>query len=98
MAAAMRGIDALVFTGGVGENAPEIRKAAAERLAFLGVRLDERANLDAQGDAAIGPPGSVVSALVVHAREDIEIAREVRRLVGGPHEAWRPTTTFTEDT
>jgi acetate kinase len=81
MAAAMNGLDALVFTGGVGERAPAIRAAAAARLGFLGVALDDRANAGAEVDAEIGAPGARVRTLVVAAREDVEIARQVRATV-----------------
>jgi acetate kinase len=60
MAAAMDGVDALVFTGGVGENSPEVRDAAVDGLSFLGA----------------------VQVLVVEAREDLEIARQVRAALG----------------
>jgi acetate kinase len=77
MAAALEGLDALVFTGGVGEHAPEIRARAAAGLGFLGVALDETANADTT-DGEIGTPGAAVRTLVVEAREDLEIARGVR--------------------
>ena len=83
MAAAMDGLDVLVFTGGVGENAPAIREMAARRLGFLGVELDPVSNSSYTEDADISRAGAAVRTLVVHAREDIEIAREVRRLLGG---------------
>jgi acetate kinase len=78
MAAAMDGLDALVFTGGVGEHAPAIRALAADGLAFLGVSLDRAANAAASSDAEIGAPSAAVRALVVTAREDLEVARQVR--------------------
>ena len=81
MAAALGGLDTLVFTGGVGENAPEVRQRAAEGLPFLGVELDEQRNRDARGDAEIGSQGAPVRTLVIAAREDLEIARQVRALV-----------------
>lgn len=62
MAAAMGGIDALVFTGGVGENSPQVRQAVAEKTSFLGAEGNEP-----------------VTCLVVPAREDVEIAAQVRR-------------------
>ena len=80
MAAAMDGLDALVFTGGVGEHAPAVRAAAAGGLGFLGVRLDGERNAAARGDASIGARGARAAALVVTAREDLEIARQVREL------------------
>jgi acetate kinase len=78
MAAAMDGLDALVFTGGVGEHAAEVRSRAAAGLGFLGVSLDERANSAATSDADIGASGAAVRTLVVSAREDLEIARQMR--------------------
>jgi acetate kinase len=81
MVAAMDGLDALVFTGGVGEHAPAIRERAAAGLGFLGVALDADANAAAAGDAEIGAPGAAVRTLVVTAREDLEVARQVRSLL-----------------
>jgi acetate kinase len=78
MAAAMGGLDAIVFTGGVGERAAEVRARACEALAFLGVELDPTVNAGAEGDALISAPGAGAGAVVVTAREDIEIARQVR--------------------
>ena len=78
MAAAMNGLDALVFTGGIGEHSPAVRAAAATGLAFLGVAIDEDANSGAQGDADISAAGSAVRTAVITAREDIEIARQAR--------------------
>jgi acetate kinase len=80
MAAAMGGLDALVFTGGVGEHAPAIRSRAAAGLAFLGVALDERRNDAGRADADIGAAGAAVRTFVVTAREDLEMARQVRAL------------------
>jgi len=78
MAAALDGLDALVFTGGVGEHAPAIRERAAAGLGFLGVALDADANAEATADAEIGAPGAAARTLVVAAREDLEVARQVR--------------------
>jgi acetate kinase len=80
MAAALGGLDALVFTGGVGEHAPAVRQAAAAGLAFLGVALDEQANAGATADAEIGVAGAPARTFVVSAREDLEMARQVRAL------------------
>jgi acetate kinase len=85
MAAALGGIDALVFTGGVGENSPEVRSLAIGGLEFLGIVVDRKRNGGDAGDRVISPEAAEVAALVVLAREDIQIAHEVRRLVGlGP--------------
>jgi len=82
MAAALGGLDALVFTGGVGERAPTVRAAAADGLAFLGVAIDAAANDAADEDADISAPGATARTLVVRAREDLEIARQVRGVFG----------------
>src|SRR4051794_24651648 len=78
MAASLGGLDALVFTGGVGEHAPEVRAAAGEGLGFLGVEVDVEANAGAVPDAEVTAPGAPVRTLVLAAREDLEIARQVR--------------------
>jgi acetate kinase len=76
-AAAMGGLDALVFTAGVGENSPEIRAAVCEGLAFLGVGIDAEANRGARGaEADISSPGSRVRVLVVPTDEERLIAEE----------------------
>lgn len=83
MAASLGGLDALVFTGGVGENSAEIRADVARRLGFLGVRIDARRNEAAGGrDHEISATGAAVRSFVVRAREDLEIAREVQRVLG----------------
>jgi acetate kinase len=82
MAAAMDGIDALVFTGGVGERAPAIRSMAADGLGFLGVELDTAVNEAGADDREIGAPGARVRVLVLVAREDLQIAHEVRAVLG----------------
>lgn len=81
MAAAMGGLDALVFTGGVGENSARVREAAANAVAFLGVSLDPAANADPGGDALLSAPGAGVAAVRIAAREDLEIARQARALL-----------------
>ena len=78
MAAALGGLDVLVFTGGVGENAAEVRARAAAGLAFLGVAVDPGRNAHARPDAEVTAPGAAVRTLVVAAREDVEIARGTR--------------------
>lgn len=77
MAAAMDGLDALVFTGGVGEHQPPVRADVAAGLGFLGVRLDP-GRKQATADAEVGDPGAMVRRLMITAREDIEIARQAR--------------------
>jgi len=85
MAAAMGGVDAVAFTGGVGERSAEIRSRAAGGLAFLGIRIDEGRNA-APGDAddyEISAPSATVRTFVVAAREDLQIAGEVRSVLWG---------------
>jgi nucleotide-binding universal stress UspA family protein len=83
MAAALEGMDVLVFTGGVGEHSPAVRSGAAAGLGFLGVSLDETSNRKASGDAEIGSGGAGVRTLVLASREDLEIARQVRKVLEG---------------
>jgi acetate kinase len=78
MAAAMDGLDAVVWTGGVGENAPTIRAAAADGLGFLGVRVNHDRNHADSGDRDVSADGATIRTLVLTAREDLEIARQVR--------------------
>ncbi|MGI8691805.1 MAG: acetate/propionate family kinase [Geodermatophilaceae bacterium] len=83
MSAATGGVDVLVFTGGVGEHSPTVRRRAAERLGFLGVAVDAHRNETAQGDVDVTAAGASVRTMVIIAREDLQIAREVRRLLQG---------------
>jgi acetate kinase len=87
MAAAMGGMEALVFTGGVGEHSPAIRARAADGLEFLGVALDAGANDAARPDCEVSGAGARVRSFVITAREDLEIARGVRRVLGGAERA-----------
>ena len=83
MAAALRGLDALVFTGGVGERSSPIRRGAASGLGFLGVAVDVERDAAAEPDAEVSGPGASVRTLVVRSREDAEMARQVRALLAG---------------
>ncbi len=78
MAAAAGGVDALVFTGGIGEHDPDVRRDVVARLGFLGLGLDELLNAEVAGDADVSASGSNGSVLVVTAREDLEVERQVR--------------------
>ena len=82
MAASLGGLDVLAFTGGVGENAARVRALAVAGLAFLGVGIDERRNADVEEDAVITAAGCDAHTVVIRAREDLEIARQVRRVLG----------------
>jgi acetate kinase len=82
MAAALTGLDALVFTAGIGENSASVRAAVCERLGFLGVELDPEANEAARLDSTVSTLDSPVRVVVVEAREDIVAARATRELLG----------------
>src|SRR5207247_10331865 len=82
MAAVLGGIDALVFTAGVGENSPEVREAACKPLSFLGLKLDEAANAQTSPDADIATAGSEVRVLLIRAQEDLAVARDCWELRG----------------
>jgi acetate kinase len=80
------GIDALVFTAGVGENSPEVRAAACSRLKFLGLKLDAAANAQPSPEDDIATLDSKVRVLVIRAQEDWAIAEECWRLKSGDRE------------
>jgi len=80
LAAALGGLDAFVFTAGVGENAPEIRSRVAGRLAWLGAEIDEQANRD--GGPLISTPESRIALYVLPTDEELMIARHTLALVG----------------
>jgi acetate kinase len=80
LAAALGGLDAVVFTAGIGENQPEIRRRICRDAAWLGLELDDAAN--AGHGPRISAAGSRVSAWVVPTDEETMIARHVDRLLG----------------
>jgi acetate kinase len=79
MLAVLGGVDALVFTGGVGEHTPALRERVAAHFPFLGLEVDAARNASAGGDADISTPQSRIRVLVIHAEEEWEIARECYR-------------------
>jgi acetate kinase len=81
MAATLGGVDALVFTAGVGEHAVEIRARVCENLGYLGLALDHTANEVCRPDADVALPASPGRILVIATREDVTIVRETRRLL-----------------
>jgi acetate kinase len=83
MAPALDGLDALVFTAGVGEGSAAVRERVCARLGFLGVELDPHANSAGSPDTDVGAAGSRVRVVVVAAREELVVARAVRRLLAG---------------
>ncbi len=80
-AASLGGLDAIVFTAGVGEHSAAVRERICKRLGFLGVDLDRTANAAASADADVAAPGSAVRVHVIRAREELVIARAVRALL-----------------
>lgn len=80
-AAVLGGLDALVFTGGIGENGIAIRRKVCRGLEFLGIRLDPGANDSRGREGRISAPGSSVQVLVILANEELVIARETEKLV-----------------
>ncbi|XVV00367.1 acetate/propionate family kinase [Actinosynnema sp. CA-248983] len=82
MAASLGGLDVVVFTGGIGEHDTAVRADTLRGLGFLGVELDDSRNASLDGDGRISADRSAVGAWVVEAREDVEIAHGVRRLLG----------------
>jgi len=79
-AAAMGGLDAIVFTGGIGENSPTVRARCCEGLEFLGVQLDPELNTTGKGEREIGVAGSKVRLLVIPTNEELMIARETAEI------------------
>jgi len=79
LAAALGGLDAIVFTGGVGENSPAIRERVCRDAAWLGVDVDAVAN--AAGGPRISTPGARAAAWAIATDEDLMIARHTRRLL-----------------
>lgn len=79
LSAALGGLDAVVFTAGIGEHAPEIRQRVCEQASWLGVEIDAAAN--AGGGPRISKPDGKVSAWVIPTNEDLMIARHAWRLL-----------------
>jgi acetate kinase len=84
MVAALNGVEAIVFTAGIGANSPEISAAACSRFTFLSLVPDFAKNADAHSDQDISTPESKVRVLVVRAEEDWAIARECWKLQSRP--------------
>jgi len=82
MLMSLGGVDAIVFTAGIGEHAPQIRAAACEGMAFLGVALDAAANENAPVDTDIATVDSAVRVLVIKTQEDWAIAQACWQLIG----------------
>jgi acetate kinase len=86
-AAALGGLDVLVFTAGIGENAPAVRKKACKNLEILGIKIDEKRNQEAiKKEAMISSPKARVKVLVIPTNEELVIARDTERII---HEVQR---------
>lgn len=81
MLAVLGGLDALVFTAGIGENCPPLRAAVCGQLGFLGLKLDAAKNAALQLDQDVADPSSKVRVLVIRAEEEWEIAKECRAIL-----------------
>ncbi|MGZ3610148.1 MAG: acetate kinase, partial [Ktedonobacteraceae bacterium] len=76
MLATLGGLDALIFSGGIGENAAEVRSAVCESFAFLSLKIDEQKNVQSPADQLISAVDSSIPILIIHTQEDLAIARE----------------------
>lgn len=79
-AVSMEGIDAIVFTGGIGENQIPIRKGICEKLSFMGVKIDEEKN-EVGGQIEISTPDSLVKTFIIPTNEELVIARDTKKIV-----------------
>lgn len=80
-AAAMGGIDAVVFTGGIGENSADVRKACCEQMEYFGIVLNEKANLSDTKEKAITTPASRTQVFVIPTNEELVIALDTKEIV-----------------
>ncbi len=94
-AAAMGGVDAVIFTGGIGENSPEVRQEALQNLGFMGLELDRERNAElVGGEGEISTEDSAVKALVIPTNEERVIARDVVRVLNGIMPSFDPPETL----
>jgi acetate kinase len=80
-AAAMGGLDALVFTGGIGENSSDVRKAVCENLEFLGIEIDKIANTSKDKEKAISSTKSKIGVYVIPTNEELMIALQTKEVL-----------------
>lgn len=93
-AAAMGGADAVIFTGGIGENSTEVRKLSLENMDWMGLEFDTQRNEEHQGgEGTISAEGSKVKALVIPTNEERTIARDVVRVLNGVMPTFEPPET-----
>jgi acetate kinase len=81
LAVTLGGVDALVFTAGVGENARHLRAEVCEGLECVGLHVDSRANEYAEADADIASPDSPSRILILRTRESLALAQETARVL-----------------
>ena len=77
----MGGVDAIVFTGGIGENSAKYRKGVCEKLAFMGVKIDDAENGKRGEELEISTPDSTVKVYVIPTNEELVIARDTLEIV-----------------
>ena len=82
-AAAMGGLSAIAFTGGIGENSARLRTACCDGLEFLGAKLDPDRNEAGCGDRLVSAGGAPVSVLVLATNEELVVARRAYELLAG---------------
>ena len=80
-AAAMGGLDAIIFTGGIGQNSPEVRSAICHKLEFLGVVMDPAKNNGFRGEGDVSADGARVRIMVIPTDEEMMIAQETAEVV-----------------
>ena len=93
-AAAMGGVDAVIFTGGIGENSPDVRQWVLSDLEYMGLVFDSERNSTARGETEISSDTSRVKALVVPTNEELVIARDVIRVLNGVMPTFEPPETL----
>jgi acetate kinase len=81
MLTVLGGVDALIFTGGVGENSVQLRQIVCDRLAFLNLQIDESQNTQPELDQDIATPDSAVRVLIIRANEEWQIAKQCHGLI-----------------
>lgn len=79
--AEMNGVDLIVFTAGIGENNPRLRRRVCENLAYLGVKIDNEANENAHSETIISAPDSTVKVAMIPTNEELVIARDTMHIV-----------------
>ena len=79
--AAMNGVDAIAFTGGIGENDPELRRYVCENLTFVGAKIDNEKNQSRGKEVKISTPDSKVDIFVIPTNEELAIARDTLAII-----------------